>query len=40
MNYSRRGLVDLEKSYFSYTPYTMIAGKSLILKVSLVDSMF
>ncbi len=39
MNYTRRGLLDLEKSSFSYSPYTMIAGRNLVLRVSLVDSM-
>ena len=39
MNYTGRGLLDLEKSSFSYSPYTMIAGRNLVVKVSLVDSM-
>jgi hypothetical protein len=39
MNYTRRGLLDLEKSSFSYSPYTMIAGRNLVLRVFLVDSM-
>jgi len=39
LNYTRRGLLDLEKSSFSYSPYTMIAGRNLVIRVSLVDSM-
>jgi hypothetical protein len=39
MNYTRRGLLDMEKSSLSYSPYTMIAGRNLVLRVSLVDSM-
>ena len=39
MNYTGQGLLDLEKSSFSYSPYTMIAGRNLVLRISLVDSM-
>jgi hypothetical protein len=39
MNYTRRGQLDLERSSFSYSPYTIIAGRNLVLRVSLVDSM-
>ena len=39
MNYTGRGLLDLEKSSFSYSPYIMIAGRNLVVRVFLVDSM-
>jgi|LauGreDrversion4_2_1035121.scaffolds.fasta_scaffold27191_3 hypothetical protein len=39
-NYAQRGVVDLEKSYFTLGALQIYAGNSTTVTVSLVDSMF